>query len=111
MGETSKGKAKRMKNCTPSKIQSCIQTQPIMNPILKDAAPVTTSLYCFSTYMAETGQTKKSVDELGNLQLQYKRDIGIFQCDPRCGRGPAVPAAGADRRHAWPRQVRTCRGR
>merc|ERR1711920_881428 len=81
MGETSKGKAKRMKNCTPSKIQSCIQTQPIMNPILKDAAPVTTSLYCFSTYMAETGQTKKSVDELGNLQLQYKRDIGIFQCD------------------------------
>merc|ERR1711920_563201 len=81
MGETSKGKAKRMKNCTPSKIQSCIQTQPIMNPILKDAAPVTTSLYCFSTYMAETGQTKRTVDELGNLQLQYKRDIGIFQCD------------------------------
>jgi len=79
--ETSKGKAKCMKNCTPSKTQACIQTQPIMNPILKDAAPVTTSLYCFSTYMAETGQTKKSVDELGNLQLQYKRDIGIFQCD------------------------------
>merc|ERR1712032_1726686 len=65
----------------PWKTQACIQTQPIMNPILKDAAPVTTSLYCFSTYMAETGQTKKSVDELGNLQLQYKRDIGIFQCD------------------------------
>jgi len=42
---------------------------------------VTTSFYCFSTYMAETGQTKRTVDELGNLQLQYKRDIGIFQCD------------------------------
>merc|ERR1712032_551071 len=71
--ETSKGKAKCMKNCTPSKTQACIQTQPIMNPILKDATYATTSLYCFSTYMAETGQTKKTVDELGNLQVRGQR--------------------------------------
>ena len=52
-----------------------------MGSILQDAAPVANSFYCFSTYMAETGQTNRVVDELGNLQLQYSRTIGIFQCD------------------------------
>merc|ERR1712203_1135025 len=37
--------------------------------------------YCFSTYVADTGKTKMTVDELGNLQLQYSRKLGIFQCD------------------------------
>merc|ERR1712060_641669 len=31
--------------------------------------------------MADTGKTKMTVDELGNLQLQYSRKLGIFQCD------------------------------
>merc|ERR1712037_259462 len=53
----------------------------IMDHILKDAAPVSNSFYCFSTYMADTGKTKMTVDELGNLQLQYRRQIGIFQCE------------------------------
>jgi len=79
--ETSLGEGKCMKNCTPSKTRSCIQSQPIMDPILQDAAPVANSFFCFSTYTAETGQAKRTVDELGNLQLQYSRTIGIFQCE------------------------------
>jgi len=79
--ETTPGVGECMKECIPSATKKCIQTQPIMDPILADADPKETSFYCFSTYMAETGQTKKTVDELGNLQLQYSRNIGIFQCD------------------------------
>merc|ERR1712151_440985 len=56
-------------------------TQWMVETVLKDAAPVSNSFYCFSTYMADTGKTKMTVDELGNLQLQYSRKLGIFQCD------------------------------
>ena len=79
--ETTPGKGQCMKHCKPSETQSCVQTQQIMEPILKHAAPVGQSFYCFSTYTAECGQTKRTVDELGNLQLQYRRKIGIFECE------------------------------
>merc|ERR1712032_884625 len=61
--------------------QTCVMTQWMVETVLKDAAPVANSFYCFSTYMADTGKTNMTVDELGNLQLQYSRKLGIFQCD------------------------------
>merc|ERR1711920_145692 len=79
--ETTGGKARCMKNCTPGTDQTCVMTQWMVETVLKDAAPVANSFYCFSTYMADTGKTKMTVDELGNLQLQYSRKLGIFQCD------------------------------
>jgi hypothetical protein len=79
--ETTGGKARCMKNCTPGEDQKCTMTQWMVETVLKDAAPVANSFYCFSTYMADTGKTKMTVDELGNLQLQYSRKLGIFQCD------------------------------
>jgi hypothetical protein len=43
---------------------------------------VANSFYCFSTYMADRGEDHPAiVDELGNLQMQYRRKIGIFQCE------------------------------
>jgi len=79
--EDAPGTGKCMKSCIPSKTRNCSQTQSMMAPILQDAAPVADSFYCFSTYTAETGQKKRTVDELGNLKLQYSRTIGIFQCE------------------------------
>jgi hypothetical protein len=75
-------KAKCMKGCVPSDFQACTQPQVVMDPILQDATPVAASLYCFSTYMADRGEDHEPiVDELGNLQMQYRRKIGIFLCE------------------------------
>jgi hypothetical protein len=79
--ETTEGKGQCMKGCIPGVDGSCKVPQKVMDPILVDANPIPMSLYCFSTYMAERGTTKKLVDELGNLQLQYRRNIGIFLCE------------------------------
>jgi len=78
--QTKPGAAKCMKNCTPSKTQLCTQPQFIMEPVLQDATPVGTSLYCFSVYTKDTGTTKKS-EELETLQYQYSKGLSIFACD------------------------------
>jgi len=79
--ETVPGKASCMKYCIPSPEKSCLMPQNLMEPILVDASPVATSLYCFSTYMADIGVEERKVFELENLQLQYSRNIGIFNCE------------------------------
>merc|ERR1712151_1077109 len=61
--ETKLGKGKCLKNCTPSASQLCIQTQPIMDPILKDAEWYEPSMYCFAVVMQDYGSTKKMYDQ------------------------------------------------
>jgi len=78
--QTKPGAAKCMKNCTPSASQLCTQPQSIMEPVLQDAFPVGTSLYCFSVYTENTGTTKKT-EELETLQYQYSKKLSIFACE------------------------------
>jgi len=78
--ETKPGKGKCLKNCTPSASQLCIQTQPIMDPILKDADWYGPSLYCFAVVMQDIGSTKKMYD-LELLQGAYAKGTGIFGCE------------------------------
>merc|ERR1719264_950526 len=77
--QTKQGAAKSMKNCTPSASQLCTQPQSIMEPVLQDAVPVGTSLYCFEVYTENTGTTKKS-EELETIQYQYSKGLSIFAC-------------------------------
>merc|ERR1712061_689221 len=77
--QTKPGEGKCMKNCTPSASQLCTQPQAIMEPILQDAAPIATSLYCFAVYTKNTGTTKPS-EELEILQHEYSVKQGIFAC-------------------------------
>jgi len=51
-----------------------------MDPILQDAAPQPTSLYCFSVYTKDTGTTKPN-HEFEIIQEQYARKISIFACE------------------------------
>jgi hypothetical protein len=69
-----------MKNCTPSATQLCTQPQSIMEPVLQDAYPVPSSLYCFSVYTENTGTTKKT-EELETLQYQFSKGLSIFACE------------------------------
>merc|ERR1712113_984198 len=78
--QTKPGAAKCMKNCTPSASQLCTQPQSIMEPVLQDAYPVPTSLYCFSVYTENTGTTKKT-EELETLQYQFSKGLSIFACE------------------------------
>jgi hypothetical protein len=78
--ETKKGKGKCLKNCTPSASQLCIQTQPIMDPILADAEWYGPSLYCFAVVMQDYGSTKKMYD-LELLQGAYEKGASIFGCE------------------------------
>jgi len=77
---TKPGKAQCLKNCTPSSTQSCTQPQGIMEHILQDAVFKRASLYCFSVYTKDTGNTKPSY-ELDILKHQHANSIGIFACD------------------------------
>jgi len=78
--ETTTGKGKCMKNCTPSATKSCVQQQGIMDPVLADAEWYGPSLYCFSVAMQDTGTTKPYF-QLELLQTQYEKGIGIFGCE------------------------------
>merc|ERR1711933_625712 len=71
---------KCLKNCTPSASQLCIQTQPIMDPILADAEWYGPSLYCFAVVMQDYGSTKKMYD-LELLQGAYEKGASIFGCE------------------------------
>merc|ERR1711933_666080 len=71
---------KCLKNCTPSASQLCIQSQPIMDPILADAEWYGPSLYCFAVVMQDYGSTKKMYD-LELLQGAYEKGASIFGCD------------------------------
>merc|ERR1712109_45911 len=51
-----------------------------MEPVLQDAFPVGTSLYCFSVYTENTGTTKKN-EELETLQYQFSKGLSIFACE------------------------------
>jgi hypothetical protein len=77
---TQPGKAKCLKNCTPSATQSCTQPQGIMDHILEDAVHKESSLYCFSLYTKDTGSTKTS-HELEILQYAHAKGTHIFACD------------------------------
>jgi hypothetical protein len=78
--QTKKDMGKCLKRCTPSATQMCTQPQFVMDPILQDAVPQSTSLYCFSVYTQDTGSTKISY-ELDILKEQHARNIGIFLCE------------------------------
>jgi len=78
--QTKPGAAKCMKNCTPSAKQLCTQPQSMMEPVLQDAVPVGTSLYCFSVYTSNTGTTKKN-EELEIFQYQFSKGLSIFACE------------------------------
>merc|ERR1712151_616442 len=71
---------KCLKNCTPSASQLCIQTQPIMDPILADAEWYGPSLYCFAVVMQDYGSTKRMYD-LELLQGAYEKGASIFGCE------------------------------
>merc|ERR1719270_964549 len=77
---TQPGKAKCLKNCTPSATQSCTQPQGMMDPILQDAVHVESSVYCFAVYTKDTGSTKTS-HELEILQYAKSKGTHIFACD------------------------------
>merc|ERR1740122_657860 len=51
-----------------------------MEPVLQDAFPVGTSLYCFSVYTENTGTTKKT-EELETLKYQISKGLSIFACE------------------------------
>merc|ERR1712045_613681 len=53
--QTKANMGKCLKNCTPSANQWCTQPQFVMDPILQDAVPQATTLYCFSVYTKNTG--------------------------------------------------------
>merc|ERR1712051_1053461 len=78
--QTKADMGKCLKNCTPSATQMCTQPQFVMDPILQDAVPESTSLYCFSVYTQDTGSTKPSY-ELDIIKEQYARKISVFQCE------------------------------
>jgi len=78
--QTTPGAAQCMKNCTPSASQLCTQPQNLMEPVLQDAVPQASSLYCFSVYTAETGSPKKT-EELETIQYQYSKGLSIFACE------------------------------
>jgi len=78
--QTKENMGKCLKNCTPSANQWCTQPQSLMDPILQDAVPQSTTLYCFSVYTSNTGTTKPNY-ELDIIQEQYRRKISIFACE------------------------------
>merc|ERR1712117_135251 len=80
MGKADMGKC--LKNCTPSATQMCTQPQFVMDPILQDAVPQSTSLYCFSVYTQDSGSTQINY-ELDVLKEQHARNIGIFHLAKR----------------------------
>merc|ERR1712241_224464 len=60
--------------------QLCTQPQNLMEPVLQDAVPQASSLYCFSVYTAETGSPKKT-EELETIQYQFSKGLSIFACE------------------------------
>jgi len=78
--QTKADMGKCLKNCTPSANQWCTQPQAVMDPILQEAEPQATTLYCFSVYTKDTGSTKPNY-ELDILKEQFNRKISIFSCE------------------------------